>query len=275
MNQTGIITTQDFTLTYSAISDTGLVRKHNEDLYLILEQEQIFCVADGAGGQGKGDLASYLTIKGINDVIKGDKDKSFDDTIPIGDDTIAVTTPTSLDVSLQTFPENGTILIPAIHHANDLCRSAGAPNSASTIVGCHFDGKKLHIVHVGDSRAYCLKDNQLYRITKDHSLVNYLFDKGEITEEEKQNHPKRNVILRAIGAEDTVKIDIQTRSTEHGSVYLLCSDGLTAMVSDKEIASHMKTIGDINVLCSSLVQAAKNNGGRDNITIILIKVQNA
>lgn len=273
MNQSGTISNKNYTLEYSAISDTGLVRAHNEDLYLVLEEEQIFCVADGAGGHGKGDLASHLTIKGISEVVRGTDNKPFDDTIPIGEDTIAVPGLTNNSHENET-SEDGTILIPAIHHANELCRNSGVPNIASTIVSYHFNYDTIHVAHVGDSRAYRFRDNTLQQITKDHSLVNYLCDKGEITEEEKLTHPKKNVILRAIGAEEQVTIEHQPVTIDKEAVYLLCSDGLTGMVSDQVICSYMQEISDLNQLSTSLIQAAKNNGGRDNITIILIKVKN-
>lgn len=272
-NQTGLITCQPYSLKYSAISDTGLVRAHNEDLFLIIEEDTIFCVADGAGGQGKGDLASYLTIKGINEVVKGTENKSFDDTIPVGDDTIALPT-SAIQKPLNIESQDNTVLIPAIHHSNELCRNSDVANLASTIVCYHFKEENLHIVHVGDSRAYCYLDNNLQRLTRDHSLVNYLFEKGEITEEEKQNHPKRNVILRAVGAEEHIKITHDIVNVKHGTLYLLCSDGLTSMLSDKDISSIITdNKNDIDQLCTSLVQCAKDNGGRDNITIIIIKVE--
>ncbi len=271
MKQSGTITSQKYTFTYSAISDTGLVRTHNEDLFLILEDEKIFCVADGAGGQGKGDMASYLTIKGIKEVIEGTNNKFFDDTVPIGEATIAV--PAFIGSSSESVSESGTILIPAIHHANELCRNAEVPNMASTIVCCHFENEHLHIAHVGDSRAYCFNKDRLSILTKDHSLVNFLYDKGEITEEEKRTHPRRNVILRAVGAEENIKITQSCIDIIPGAMFMLCSDGLTSMLTDNQICSLIRKCDNINQLSSSLVQTAKDNGGRDNITIIIIKVE--
>ena len=253
-------------MTYAAISDTGLVRSHNEDAYLIIENDAVFCVADGAGGHKRGDVASKLTLKGISDVITGVDNKQHDDTIPLDDETIPLFNGQESSIK--------TALIPAIHYANELCRKAPQENLASTIVSCQFSQDLLHIAHVGDSRAYSFYQNNLQQLTEDHSLVNYLFKQGEITKEEMRTHPKKNVILRAIGVEDNIKISHSPQQVQQGALYMLCSDGLTGMIPDSEIARIMKAdIDDLDEICTSLLQAAKDAGGRDNITIMVIKVE--
>lgn len=252
-------------LSYAAVTDRGLVRACNEDGFLVIEEEAVFCIADGAGGHKRGDIASSLTLKGIRDVIEGSGDKSFDDTVPVEEKT----------VQLSEIPDNqrGTILIPAIHHANEVCRTAVEDNLVSTIVACHFTGEHIHIAHVGDSRVYCMEKNSLIQLTDDHSLVNYLYRQGSISKEEQLTHPKRNVILKAIGVEDQVEISLTTRRISNDSLYLLCSDGLTSMVADRDIEEIVKDGETPGAICTHLLLAAKKAGGRDNITIIIIKVE--
>ena len=266
LTQSGSITKPGYLLSYFAISDTGLVRAHNEDAYLIIEKDAVFCVADGAGGHKRGDVASKLTLKGIRDVITGTDNKQHDDTIPLDDRTIPVFD--GQESSLKT------ILVPAIHYANELCRNATENNLASTIVSYQFTDDLLHIAHVGDSRAYSFYQDNLCQLTEDHSLVRYLYKQGEISEEEMRTHPKKNVILRAIGVEDTIKISHNSRQVQLGALYILCSDGLTGMLSDPEITELIKAgTGNLENICTSLLEAANKAGGRDNITIMVIKVE--
>ena len=252
-------------LSYAAATDRGLVRTCNEDGYLIIEEEGVFCIADGAGGHTRGDVASSLTLKGISDVIRGTGSKAFDDTVPVEEKT----------VRLSRIPGNRqeTILIPAIHHANEVCRTAGKDNLVSTIVACQFSDDHVHIAHVGDSRVYSLEKNSLNQITEDHSLVNYLYRHGSISKEEQLTHPKRNVILKAIGVEDHVEISLTTRRISRETLYLLCSDGLTSMVGDREIEKIAGCRAAPESICADLLDAAIKAGGRDNITIIIIKVE--
>lgn len=263
--QSGEIKGTGCVLSYTAVTDRGLVRACNEDGFLVIEKEAIFCIADGAGGHKRGDVASSLTLKGISDVVKGLENKTFDDTIPVEEKTVRLT----------DIPEGRqeTILIPAIHHANEVCRTAEVDNLVSTIVACHFTGDHVHIAHVGDSRVYCLETDSLNQLTDDHSLVNYLYRQGSISKEERSTHPKRNVILKAIGVEDHVEISLTTRRLRSKTLYLLCSDGLTSMVADQEIEAIVTSGTTPESICTDLLQAAKKAGGRDNITIIIIKVE--
>ncbi len=263
--QSGRIYLDAYAVTYCALTDIGMVRSHNEDAFLVLEEARVFCIADGAGGHQMGELASALTLKGIKDIIAGNDNLFFDDTLPLDNKTVPIIEPVD--------SATGSILIPAIHHANELCRNSGEKDLASTIVSCQFHNNLIHVAHVGDSRAYSFQNGTLTQLTEDHSLVNYLFKQGEITEEEKETHPRRNVILQAIGIEDKVRISHNFFPVTPGTSYLLCSDGLSSMLSNQKIAELMKGATDsVETLCESLLQAANNAGGRDNITILILKV---
>ena len=144
---------------------------------------------------------------------------------------------------------------------------------ASTIVACHFEDIELHVAHVGDSRAYRFRENELQQLTDDHSLVNMLYKQGEITKDEMRTHPKKNVITRAIGMESDVRVSVTSTGYQTADCYLLCSDGLTSMVTDTEINKIMLQAGDsLTDSCQALVEMANSNGGHDNITVILVKV---
>lgn len=256
-HEAGSISGEGHVLTYFAISDKGVVRSHNEDNFLIIEEEAVFCVADGAGGHRKGELASRLTLDGIKAAVG----PSFS----LDEETVPLFTGSGLS--------QGAIIEAAIHHANGICRKSTEPGLASTIVACHFHDGIVHIAHVGDSRAYRLVKGSLELLTEDHSLVNYLYRKGEIRREERRSHPRRNVILRAIGIEDQVRVTLASHHVAPGALYLLCSDGLTSMVTDERIRELMTAnVGIPEAIGRALLNEANRAGGRDNITLIAIQV---
>lgn len=255
---TGAVQSAQHTFTYAAVTHRGMVRNHNEDALLVLKQVPVFCVADGAGGHENGALASKFTLQGIKTLL-APNELLQDETLP-------------LPGAMESLPS--TMLESAILYANSFVyRKKNGQNMASTVVACHFAEDLLHIAHVGDSRAYRLRGATLDRLTEDHSLVNHLFRSGQITREERLTHPRKNVIIRAMGMEDQVKVASRGEKFEVGDLYLLCSDGLTSMVADERIEeivrAHMEYL---SMGCQVLLDRANNNGGRDNITIILIRV---
>src|SRR5205807_5797699 len=129
------------------------------------------------------------------------------------------------------------------------------------------------IAHVGDSRAYCLREGELVRLTDDHSLVDELMRQGRLTPEEAVEHPQRSVITRALGPELTVEVDTRTFRGRDGDVYLICSDGLTTMVSEEEIAQVLREHHSLRGAGEALVAAANGAGGRDNITVVLVRLE--
>lgn len=240
------------------MTDKGLKRQNNEDDFLIMPEAGLFCVADGAGGHESGVLASQLTLSNICSVMARDFG-SPDITQPL---------------NIAQFSSTKPLFISAIEFANlKLFQSTVSHNMASTIVGCHFLGDSIHICHVGDSRAYIIRNGSLSQITEDHSLVNELFRSGKISEEEMRTHPRRNIITRAIGPSEDVEVSHQAVLARHNDTYLLCSDGLSSMVDDDSILAVIKeNPGSLIHVVEKLVEEANQAGGKDNITVLLIRL---
>ncbi len=254
----GTIPWQGFKISYAGITDRGRKRKSNEDDFLLLPQEALFCVADGAGGHESGVLASYLTLTNIASVMSRDLDLA-DITLPVN--TSPALSPKPLFVS-------------AIEFANlKVFQSSANHNMASTIVGCHFMKDFINICHVGDSRAYLIRDGVLSQLTEDHSFVFELFKSGNIRKEEMRTHPKRNIITKAIGPSQGVQVSHQSVPTRNGDMYLLCSDGLNSMLDDATIFSIVKKNNSSLIkIAEELVKEANIVGGKDNITVVLINL---
>lgn len=258
--QEGRISWGKYTLSYSGISDTGLVRKENEDDFLVMEQHFLFCVADGMGGQEAGKLASRTTLESVAksmNYLNGTEDA----TMPYG------LTEDMLEKPLLT---NITQFSNSQVNKKSSGRAMG-----STLVAAHFTESSLDISHVGDSRLYLWREGQLTQLTEDHSLVYELFKLGKITQQEMQEHQMRNVITRAIGADTSVEPTLGHIEVSDSDIFLLCSDGLTNMLQSYEIVKTFEIESNLSSLAQSLITQANNAGGRDNITVLLISVQQA
>jgi serine/threonine protein phosphatase PrpC len=234
------------TLRAGGATDTGLVRDHNEDRYLA--DENLFAVADGVGGHKAGEVASQ----------------------------------TAVDTLQREFTEPTTdALIEAVKTANRTVWNLAETNSDQrgmgttlTAIALVDDGgeERLAIVNVGDSRAYLLQQGELEQLTEDHSLVEQLVREGQLTREEAQVHPPRSIITRALGLDPEVEVDSWELTPYKGDRLLLCSDGLTNEVSDDEIASTLRTVGDPEEAAQQLVNEARDHGGSDNITCVVVDV---
>lgn len=250
-----------YTLTYTGRTDPGLRRDHNEDNLLVMPEAALFCVADGAGGHAAGDKASSITLSSISSVIE----RIYNSTA-----NVDITQP--LDIVINPDSDKPAI-VQAISHANTKVNANITSSSmASTIVACHFDKEAIYIAHVGDSRAYLVRDNTLSQLTSDHSLVNELFKLGKITEEEVQTHPRRNIITRAVGPAEEVAITCNTFVPEENDILLLCSDGLNSMISDAAILAQFQPRQSLDDIAAGLIKAANDAGGRDNVTVVLIQI---
>lgn len=238
--QEGTVTTPSHSFHYAALSHPGQLRELNEDAYLIQPEAVLFCVADGMGGHDAGDLASQLTLNSI---------KLF-------------------------FQQNPTQQLgSALQFANrNVYISAQGKKMGSTVVAAQFLPDSVHLAHVGDSRAYLWKNRQLTQLTVDHSLVAELYSNGQITKEEMRTHPRRHVITAAIGSEKQVSPTVSHLGYEEGDLYLLCSDGLTAMLDDHQIVENILPNKDIRAMADQLIRSANHAGGSDNITLILIAI---
>ena len=244
-------------------TDVGKRREHNEDTFGVVTEENLFIVADGLGGYAAGEIASKLAVDAVGDFFRALRD---DDGIP---------EPEDMDGTLS-YAEN--VLVNAVITANRRVFSAAARYGAyrgmsTTIVSAHFRGHRVHIAHVGDSRAYCIRNGQIIQLTQDHSLLNAFMQAGEMTAEEIERFPYKNVILRAVGQKEVVEVEVTSHHWAPGDVYLLCSDGLSGEMTDAEIlATAMRFQGNPKGLTRALIATANDSGGRDNITALVIEV---
>jgi serine/threonine protein phosphatase PrpC len=251
-------------VTYEALTDVGRKRKGNEDSLFVNAEQKLFVVADGMGGHAAGEIASSIAVDAINEFV----------CLTGGDEEI--TWPFGLD---ETISYDGNRLKTAVRFANKKVLEATKEKSeyegmATTVCAVLVDDQVANLAHVGDSRVYLMRDGELSQLTSDHSWVNEQIQSGVISAEQARSHPLRNVVTRALGGKADLQVDMQTHEVEPGDVLLLCSDGLTTMIPDDEIARVMREgEGDIESTAQALVDAANARGGEDNITVLLLKFE--
>ncbi len=234
---------------FGAVTDIGMRRKINEDNYYVNDNE-VFpyaMVADGMGGHQAGEIASMMVVDIVENHLKKNLDESLD-YVEAG------------EAVRQAFISANSIIF---NYAKNHYKIMGMGTTAT--LAMIYRGKII-AAHVGDSRAYMIGDD-IKQITRDHSYVQELVARGEISQEMAKHHPKKNYITRAMGAEDTVKVDI-TIKPYNGETIVLCSDGLTNFVEDDEIMAHIKREKPLQESCEELVALANSRGGGDNITIV-------
>ena len=246
------------TTVINGLTDTGLVRDHNEDAYIVLQNETdlgnvdaVMAVADGMGGHAAGEIASSITITDIKSKFNTGEHQTLD---------------------AREFLE---FLRRTLETANKNVLEAGQDNNkrgmGTTCTLAALRAGKLYYAHVGDSRAYLIRQGRMRQITTDHSWVQESVDAGILTAQEARTHPNRNVITRAVGLDPDVKVDLGRHELKNGDLIVLCSDGLNSMISDAAIENMTHLCSD-NDLCRALVNAAKEAGGDDNITVITARV---
>ncbi len=238
-------------LSVAGLTDVGLARKHNEDCYEINRDHNLYVVADGMGGHSHGEVASRIAVDSICDFIiaeGADCDGAF-----------------------------GARLEEAVRSAHEevlraIVRDASLQGMGTTVVGMQVCGKRAALAHVGDSRAYRWRDNQLGLLTQDHTWVHEQVLAGYLSEEQARHHPLKNVVTRALGSEKEVVVDLQQVDLASGDTYLICSDGLTSMLDDPEIADVLRQSSDLEEISRTLVSEANRLGGLDNVTVVLFAV---
>jgi protein phosphatase len=245
-----------------ARTDLGRVRKNNEDYYAIEPALQLYVLSDGMGGEAHGEVASQLAVQTI---LTHCKQAENSRTTPIFGES-------SPDVSERT-----NRLASAIHLANRKVFEAAASNPeqsgmGATIVAAWIDAQRLSIAHVGDSRAYLLRAGSMEQLTADHSLVAEKVRVGILTPQEADASEMQSVLTRAVGTSSSVEVDTDEQALLVGDFVLLCSDGLTRMVTDPEIASTLLTSTSAQESAERLVDLANENGGADNISVIVLRV---
>jgi serine/threonine protein phosphatase PrpC len=224
---------------HAALSDVGRARDANEDSFL--ERPPLFAVADGMGGAQAGEVASRIAVEALAGANSAD------------------------DLRRAVEEANSRI-------HDSAAEDRGRAGMGTTVTAAWVDRGAITLAHVGDSRAYRLREGALEQLTEDHSLVAGLVRMGTITPAEAEDHPQRSVILRAVGVERQVEVDVDEHETASGDVYLLCSDGLSGMVRDEVIEATLALDAPLEDRAGMLIELANASGGRDNITAVLFRV---
>jgi serine/threonine protein phosphatase PrpC len=245
-----------------AATDTGRVREHNEDAVALDPDIGLFVLADGMGGYNAGEVASGIAVKTIMNLVR----EAYATQDLTGSDQ---------DTGLS---RPGIILRDAIARANKIIHQTSKTQEkcegmGTTVVAGLFHDDRIIVAHVGDSRMYRLRGDRFEQITLDHSLLQELVDRGFYTPEEAQRVTNKNYVTRALGVEPTVEVEIKEHPVHRGDCLVLCSDGLTDMVEDEDIHLTISTFGaNLDTVAKQLVQLANDNGGRDNISVMLAEV---
>ena len=224
-------------------TDQGQLRENNEDAFLVDAERELYAVADGMGGHAGGEVASRTAIEALRAAVAG-----------------------------------GTSLEAAIERANDAVLARAATDSALAGMGTTITaltpetGHQLLIGHVGDSRAYLLRNGALERVTEDHSLVEELVREGQLTPEQAESHPRRSIVTRALGVEPEVDVDTYVVNVLPNDRIMLCSDGVTTMLREREVETILRSERDPQHAADALVAAANEAGGEDNITAVVVDV---
>lgn len=236
-------------------------RNHNEDNFSIIEDAGLYIVADGMGGHASGEVASQMAVESMKEFFSAtaqDPERTW---------------PYKMDRS-KGYEENR--LITAIKLANlriyeSAQRDPRQRGMGTTIVALFAVEDGVYMAHVGDSRGYRIRDGHIEQMTEDHSLLNDYIKMKRLTPEEIANFPHKNVIVRALGMKDTVKVDTRFEQPRANDTYVLCSDGLSGPVSDPDLLSIVQSSGDLKSAATKLIQRANENGGPDNITVVLAR----
>jgi protein phosphatase len=229
-----------------ALTDTGRQRRANEDS--LFHRRPLFAVADGMGGAQAGEIASGVAVSVL--------EKGLPDGAGSAEERLA------------------GLVQDANAQIHDLSRAdADRAGMGTTMTAVHVGETEVSVAHVGDSRLYCLRNDQLERLTRDHSLVEELVQEGRLTPEEADEHPQRSIITRALGPERSVAVDHLTWPARSGDVYLICSDGLTSMIAEAKVAELMRAAKTLEETAHALIGAANEAGGRDNITVVLFRLE--
>jgi protein phosphatase len=252
---------QPFRIEVAGETNVGRKRNHNEDNFGIMVEYGLFMVADGMGGHASGEVASKMAVDAMQDFFAQTQDDP------------ERTWPYKMDRS-KGYEENR--LITGIKLANlriyeTAQREAKKRGMGTTFVGIFTANDGVYVAHVGDSRVYRFRDSKLEMLTEDHSLLNDYIKMKRLTPEEIANFPHKNVIVRALGMKDTVKVDTRFEVPLLNDTYVLCSDGLSGPVSDAEMAQILTENADIQVATSKLIERANENGGPDNVTCVLVR----
>jgi serine/threonine protein phosphatase PrpC len=252
--------THHVALHFAAKTDTGLVRAHNEDAIEINEEYGIVVLADGMGGYNAGEVASGIATS------------AFRSRLEVRLQEINASNRSPSSKVLQR------LMVDAVNTANQQIMEAAFnqpefSGMGTTLVAALFHQNQIVLAHVGDSRAYRFRQGMLFQLTHDHSQLQEQIDAGLVSPEWARFAPNKNLITRALGVMPQIDVETSIHLVEQGDVYLLCSDGLSDMLSGEQMAELLNLSTDIESACKHLVETANNNGGRDNISVILSKIE--
>lgn len=256
------------------LTDVGLLRTHNEDCFDVDDRLRVYVVADGMGGHNHGEVASRIAVESICDFIAehppngsesdaGGRAPETEETLPNGYDAALARQTNSLRRSIQIAHDQ---VLGAIREDGSLL------GMGTTVVGGVFWGDRAAFAHVGDSRAYRMRDGHLELLTQDHTWVNEQVVAGYLSEEQAKSHPLKNVVTRALGGDSEIQVDVLETRVRPGDLFLLCSDGLTTMLGDTEIHERLVAGLPLDETCRRLVNDANARGGFDNVTVVLVRV---
>jgi protein phosphatase len=245
-----------------ALTDTGKVREHNEDTIGVDSDIGLLVLADGMGGYNAGEVASGIAVKTIVNLVREAVAREVVD----GNDQETGLARTSI------------ILRDAIYRANKIIHQTSktqpqCEGMGTTVVACLFYDNRVSIAHVGDSRLYRLRGERFEQVTMDHSLLQELVERGFYSAEEAQRATNKNYVTRALGVEPNVEVEINEQPVQKGDYYVLCSDGLSDMVEDDDIHLTISTFSaNLDSVAKQLTQLANDNGGRDNVSVVMAHV---
>jgi protein phosphatase len=267
-------------------TDPGLARLHNEDAFRVDGDNGLYVVADGMGGHSHGEVASKIAVETIARTLRSPEPARAP---PIAAaQKVAVNpnqnTPLPHNPAATTQPSGGGLrphslrFRDAIRRAHDAMLNAirddlSLQGMGTTVAGVLVRDGIAAVAHVGDSRVYRLRGSDMRLLTRDHTWVNEQVMAGFLTEDQARTHPLRNVVTRALGGEAEVAVDVSEVELRKGDLYLICSDGLTTMLTDPEIKSRLASGKPLDEICRSLIAAANERGGVDNITVVIARVQ--
>jgi PPM family protein phosphatase len=235
-------------------TDAGKSRSVNEDAFFVMPKQNIYIIADGVGGQNAGELASRTTVKNIADFIQINaiaKKINEDDLKSYFKNCITSVNENIYNLSKENEQQKGM---------------------ATTVVILYVHGNKAYVTNVGDSRAYLIREDQIHQITEDHTVVNQLVKGGKISKKDAKTHPMSNVITKAIGAEIDISPDYYSVDLCKDDIVLLCSDGLYSEVNEEEIIKTCLSGQNMHQVCNNLIDIANEHDGKDNITVICVKI---
>jgi len=247
---------------FAELTDTGRVREHNEDAIGSDPDIGLMVLADGMGGYNAGEVASGIAIQIVTELAVEGANREHRDEID----------------AHSGLMRQSIVLRDAVYRANKIIFQTAQSQTqcegmGTTIVASMFYDNKVSIAHVGDSRAYRLRDGKFEQLTLDHSLLQELIDRGFYSAEEAQRSTNRNYVTRALGVEPTVEVEVNEYEALPGDIYLLCSDGLPDMVEDDDIHLTISTFNaSLDVVGKQLIELANDHGGRDNVSVMLAQV---